>query len=163
MQGVRADVSPETVQTSLSGSGLGTSDLEDTAGYAETGVGGDNLDAGNPFGGFTADLGGDLGAVLEGVDILVQDVDLVAGSLGESGSSSQVSKEVTVGGEDVELILGLLLVLFDLLALNRIDPERKPLESENLRRRRMARHEWICWCKRWPCQEHPRQYRCRSC
>lgn len=155
---MRADVSPETVQTSLSGRGFGTSDLEDTAGYTETGVGSDNLDAGNPFGGFTTDLGGDLGAVLKRVDVLVQVVDLVAGSLSESGGSSQMSKEVTVGGENVEFILGLLFVLCRWLALDTM-----VLESENLRRRRMARHGWSCWCKRWQCQEHPTQYRYRSC
>lgn len=158
MQRVRTDVSPETVKASLSGSGLGPSDLKDTAGYAETGVGSDNFDAGDPFGGLTTDLGSDLGAVLECVDILVQVVDLVAGSLGESGGGSQVSKEVTVGGEDVKLILGLLLVLCNLLTLNVMN-----LETESLRHRRMARHGWSCWCKRWRCREHPRQYRCRSC
>ena len=111
MQCVRSNISPETVQAGLSGSSLGTGDLEHTTGNAKASVRGNNFDTGNPFSSFTSDLSRDPGAVLESVDIVVQVVNLVACGLGERSGRSQVSEEVAVGGKDVELILRLLLVL----------------------------------------------------
>lgn len=110
VQSVGSDISPESVQPNLAGSCPGASHFKHSRCHPKTNIRGDNLDGGNQLGPFTTLLDGEGGSV-----VLVGAIDAVSfgpSLVGKGLGSTEVGEEVAVGGENVELIGGLLLVLF---------------------------------------------------
>ena len=110
VQRVSPDVPEEPVQADLARRRPGSRHLKHASRHAQAGVGRDHLDAGDPFGPVAALPRGEAGPV---VLILSKDaVGLVSGPVGERLGCAEVSKEVAVGLEYVELVGCFFLVLF---------------------------------------------------
>lgn len=111
MQTVSPDVPPEPVQPDLCGCGPRSGDLKNARGYPQTGVGGGHFDTGHPLGSFASLLRREPCAIGRVARVLVDVIDLVACLIGEGRGGAQMRQEISVRGEDVELVLGLFLVL----------------------------------------------------
>lgn len=140
MQRVRPNITPEAIQTDPGGGGLGTSHLEDARSDPQTSVGSDDLDAGYPLGQLAALPDGQL-VPLRGV-LGIDRVHDQASFIGQGLSSTEMSEEVAVCGEDVKLLRCFTLVLRP-QPCQLVKTESKTLNREcDLRLHRMA----MPWC-----------------
>lgn len=111
VKSVRPDIPPKTVESNLGGRRLCSRYLEHAGGHPQSGIGGYDLDARNPLGGFSSRLGGYFGSGGCVAGMVVEGIDLEPGLVCEDGRGAEVGEEISVGGENVEFILGLFLVL----------------------------------------------------
>ena len=112
MQSMRADVSEEPVQANLEGRCLCASTFEYPSSDTQTSVSSHDLGACYPLCELSTLAGCQFCACCEITGVLLVDfVDLESRCVGQGNSSAQVSVEVAVGCEDVELVCRMLLVL----------------------------------------------------
>lgn len=159
MQGVRSDVSPESVQTNLGPSGLRASNLKDTRCYPQTGVSCRDLDTCNPLSSLSSLLCGELCSGRRVSRVLVHIVNLFASLIGQRRGSTKMSQEVAIRRQNVEFIFRLVLIL----DRNRISNRILSAGLMDLRLHQRAKPGCSFWYMRKQSLVHPTRCRYRSC